>query len=162
MIEKNTQYEYISDYIIRHSNSLINYARQLTMNNNDDALDLYQDTVYRSLSRQQQYRECGTIAAWIYTIMRNIYFNNQKRNTYRNTARIDDTPIDNYHTNDDNYSVTELYDAIKHLNEKEKRLITLYLQGYAYEEIAQLMHMKEGTVKSGIYRAKQKLRKLLE
>lgn len=161
-IRCSSEYMQLTKYLTQHSDAILGYAHKLTLHH-DDALDLYQETVYRSLANLAHYKESGNTAAWIYTIMRNTFINNQRRNSYRATANIQDIEaMDNYCAPDDTYTISELYDAIKHLNSKEKTIITLYLQGYSYAEISQHLNMKEGTVKSSIHRAKLKLRKLLE
>jgi len=52
--------------------------------------------------------------------------------------------------------------AIEALPEKYRTVITLYhLQGQQYEEIAQVLGLPMGTVKTHLFRAKEQLRKLL-
>jgi RNA polymerase sigma-70 factor, ECF subfamily len=52
--------------------------------------------------------------------------------------------------------------AIDQLPEKYRTVITLYhLQGKQYEEIAQVLELPMGTVKTHLFRAKEQLRKLL-
>jgi len=61
----------------------------------------------------------------------------------------------------DNY--TELYLTIKELPEKQRILVTLYyLDGYSVKEVADIMKMKEGTVKSRLSKARQMLRLRLD
>ena len=55
-----------------------------------------------------------------------------------------------------------LHDAIDALPEKYRTVITLYhLQGKQYEEIAQVLGLPMGTVKTHLFRAKEHLRKIL-
>ena len=55
-----------------------------------------------------------------------------------------------------------LHDAIDALPEKYRAVITLYhLQGKQYEEIATVLGLPMGTVKTHLFRAKEHLRKLL-
>jgi RNA polymerase sigma-70 factor (ECF subfamily) len=55
-----------------------------------------------------------------------------------------------------------LHDAIDALPEKYRAVITLYhLQGKQYEEIAVVLGLPMGTVKTHLFRAKEQLRKLL-
>ncbi len=52
--------------------------------------------------------------------------------------------------------------AIDALPEKYRAVVTLYhLQGHQYEEIAQVLGLPMGTVKTHLFRAKEQLRKLL-
>jgi RNA polymerase sigma-70 factor (ECF subfamily) len=55
-----------------------------------------------------------------------------------------------------------LREAIERLPEKYRTVITLYhLQGKQYEEIAQVLGLPMGTVKTHLFRAKEQLRKIL-
>ena len=55
-----------------------------------------------------------------------------------------------------------LHDAIDALPEKYRTVITLYhLQGKQYEEIAEVLGLPMGTVKTHLFRAKEHLRKIL-
>lgn len=57
---------------------------------------------------------------------------------------------------------TRLRAAIDSLPEKYRTVVTLYhLQGKQYEEIAQVLGLPMGTVKTHLFRAKEQLRKLL-
>ena len=56
----------------------------------------------------------------------------------------------------------QLYAAVDHLPETYRLLITLhYMDGYRYEEIAEMAQMSPGAVKTGLFRARQQLRQML-
>lgn len=63
---------------------------------------------------------------------------------------------------DEMYAINEISQAIASIKgDRERTMITRWLQGYSYAEIAQELNMKLGTVKSGIFRLKTYLRVLL-
>jgi RNA polymerase sigma-70 factor (ECF subfamily) len=56
----------------------------------------------------------------------------------------------------------QLYAAVDHLPETYRLLITLhYMDGYRYEEIAEMTQTSLGAVKIGLFRARQQLRQML-
>src|ERR1043166_5783561 len=55
------------------------FARSLT-GDRDRADDLVQDAVLRALSASEQYTPGTNFKAWIFTILRNLYFNEFRRN----------------------------------------------------------------------------------
>lgn len=157
------EFSHIATYIIEHRSELLHYANMLTHYCTDDADDLFQETVYRSLHNANTYHERGTTDAWLKTIMRNIYLNDVNRSAHRYASDTDRLEVvDEDMCPDEIYSIGELYRAISMLSKRDNKIITMRLQGYSYAEIAQRMDMKEGTVKSALHRIKVQLRKLLE
>ncbi len=160
--ETPIEYAQIQSYLLENSSKLIGYACHLTHYHYDDAKDLYQETIYRSLNNihKEGYRSINI--GWFYTIMRNIYINEHNRKLHHAEAHYEylDFP-DNSPTPEESYSIEELYTAIARLCRRDGQIIEMTLQGYSYAEIAKQMNMKEGTVKSNIHRIKRILRKML-
>lgn len=155
---------YIKNYLTKHQDKLKQYAYRLTNYNIDDALDLFQETAYRSMVFQHHYKEEGHIEAWIYTIMRNIFINEYNKSHNQNNIYdiTDHNIIDETSSPDDAYSIKELYDVIASMkNEKHKKIILMRIQGYSYEEIAKEMSIKVGTIKSTLFRIKHYIKDLL-
>jgi len=68
-------------------------------------------------------------------------------------------PIQEFESNE---TRRHLHEAIGNLEEKYQLLITLrYQNELSYDEIASTLNLPLGTVKTGIFRAKEKLRKSL-
>jgi RNA polymerase sigma-70 factor (ECF subfamily) len=58
---------------------------------------------------------------------------------------------------------TYLHQAVEGLGSNYKILVVLrYQEEYSYEEIASLLNLPLGTVKTGLFRAKERLRAALE
>ncbi len=54
----------------------------------------------------------------------------------------------------------ELYKAIEHLNEIEKAIVLLYIDGQTYAEMEEVLGIKEPTLRVKMNRIKEKLRQL--
>ena len=80
--------------------NLLNFAYMLT-SNRDDAYDLLQDTTLKALDNEEKYAENTNFKGWVFTIMRNIFINNYRRNV--RSATIVDTTDNLYHLNARNY-----------------------------------------------------------
>ena len=76
--------------------NLLNFAYMLT-SNRDDAYDLLQDTTLKALDNEEKYAENTNFKGWVFTIMRNIFINNYRRNV--RSATIVDTTDNLYHLN---------------------------------------------------------------
>ena len=158
------KHTYLSEYIATHSNSLYDYALRLT-GNADEAHDLVQDTVCRTLHNSHKYNEQNAVGSWLFTIMHNIFLNEVKS---KHNKRVDDYDIERIDAPDDNdeeevqYALDALYAAVEQLNDHDRSIITLRMQGAAYKEISEELNINEGTVKSAINRIKKHLRKKLQ
>ena len=162
MQEFTTEEDFVSNYIVKHSDSIKRYAVQLTYPHHEIADDLFQETAYHCLKSSHSYIHQDSTEAWIKTIMRNIYINELKSAYHRNTCF---TEVFNECEDDVSADTTipidDLYHAIEYLNSDEKVIITMRLQGYSYDEIATTTHKKIGTIKSSIHRIKARLKSLL-
>lgn len=77
-------------------NNLLNFAYQLTTSR-DAAKDLVQDTTLKVLDNEEKYVDNINFKGWVFTIMRNIFINNYRRQV--RSATVIDTTEDLYHLN---------------------------------------------------------------
>jgi len=151
------------------SDSLRAFALKLT-GNVADADDLYQDTALRIMSNADKYQAGTNFKAWAVTIMRNIFINNYRKKVRRGTI-LDQTP-NNYYINSGDVSVNndgetnaaykELLKMVSSLPDEFKRPFWMAFKGYKYDEIAEKLDAPLGTIKSRIFFARRKLRKMYE
>lgn len=144
--------------------NLLNFAYMLT-SNRDDAYDLLQDTTLKALDNEDKYAENTNFKGWVFTIMRNIFINNYRRNV--RSATIVDTTDNLYHLNlsqesrfespEETYGAAEITDAINEFADEYRIPFSMHVAGYKYNEIAEHMHLPLGTVKSRIFFARKKL-----
>ncbi len=144
--------------------NLLNFAYMLT-SNRDDAYDLLQDTTLKALDNEDKYAENTNFKGWVFTIMRNIFINNYRRNV--RSATIVDTTDNLYHLNlsqesrfespEETYGASEITDAINEFADEYRLPFSMHVAGYKYNEIAEHMHLPLGTVKSRIFFARKKL-----
>jgi len=145
---------------------LYHFAHILT-SNTEDAKDLLQDTMLKAITHRNQFIESTNLQAWTYTIMKNTFINNYRRNVRHRTLfdRADDLFFLNknisHSSPDTAYSVKELNQFINNLKDELKLPFKMHLDGYKYKEIADRLDLNIGTVKSRIYFARQKLMKAL-
>ena len=145
------------------------FAITLTRDN-EQAKDLFQETLYRALANREKYNSGTNIKAWLYTIMRNIFINNYRRKAKQNTI-FDTTPneflLNNYQgavTNDAvaTLNIKEVQGAIYNLPDIFKNPFLLYFDGFKYHEIADMLGEPLGTIKSRIHFARKLLKTQLE
>ena len=144
--------------------NLLNFAYKLT-SNRDDAYDLLQDTTLKALDNEDKYADNTNFKGWVFTIMRNLFINNYRRNA--RAATIVDTTDNLYHLNlsqdsglespEDSYGAKEITSAIAEFSDEYRIPFSMHVAGYKYSEIAEEMDLPLGTVKSRIFFARRKL-----
>ena len=149
--------------------NLYNFACQLT-SDRDAAQDLVQDTTLKVLDNEAKYVDNVNFKGWVFTIMRNIFINNYRRQV--RSATVVDTTEDLYHLNlcqesgltspEGSFAAKEISVAINSFAKEYKVPFTMYLAGYKYSEIAQKMNLPLGTVKSRIFFARKRLQEMLK
>lgn len=153
--------------LIVHQTSFLNpFAFKLTRDI-EAAKDLTQETLYRALANRDKFYAGTNIKAWLYTIMRNIFINNYRKNSKQNII-YDYTPNDYLlnqkslavigNTAEINLSVKELFASIQKLPDIFKNPFILYFEGYKYHEISQYLQEPLGTIKSRIHFARKLLK----
>lgn len=154
--------------LISNSEYLKPFAMTLTRDM-ESAKDLIQETLYRALANREKYNAGTNIKAWMYTIMRNIFINNYRRNAKQNTI-FDNTPNDHLldhnqfttaNAAETNLSLKEIKEAVHHLPDIFKNPFELYFEGYKYHEIADILSEPLGTIKSRIHFARKLLKQQL-
>ncbi|WP_368491016.1 sigma-70 family RNA polymerase sigma factor [Clostridium sp. BJN0013] len=134
--------------------------------NEQDALDIVSDTVYKAYMNINKLRESQYFSSWIIKILINLSINKLKSN--KNIVYVDDY---NLLDKDSNISEMEfnisknidLYNAMDNLSIKYKNLIILkYFQDMTIPQISKLLEYPEGTVKVYLRRALKKLKVELE
>lgn len=151
--------------LVNLQNPLFRFALTLTRNE-ERAKDLLQETSLTALGNQDKFQENTNFKGWAFTIMRNLFINDYNklvRNQtflYRMTDSTAEIPYDA--KVDGNYDQQVVNKAIAKLDERSRKLFSLYLLEYKYEEIAEQMDMPLGSVKSQIHLVRQKLQKKLK
>jgi len=131
----------------------------------ESARDLLQDTFCRALANQGKYRNDTNIKGWLLTIMRNIHFNNYRRKRLEKKifrGNLQEFPIrdlDHSLAADSSLEAKEILAAVHRLPYNLRIPFYLQFEGYKYQEIAQIVDIAEGTIKSRIHLARKLLMK---
>jgi RNA polymerase sigma-70 factor (ECF subfamily) len=138
--------------------------------NEQEAEDLAQEAFVRAWLALPRFQGKARFGTWLYRIVTNLCYNRLPRLRRELTAIGEDqlagepdrhaaAPYENleYRERRD-----RLYTEVDALPESYRLLISLYYQqGLAYEEIASVTSLPLGTVKTGLFRAKERLRKAM-
>ncbi|GAA0441884.1 RNA polymerase sigma factor SigV [Lentibacillus halophilus] len=131
----------------------------LYVKNKDDALDVVQETAYRSFKKIGTLKNADHFKTWLIKIAINCatdMLRRQKKVIYLNPEHTDLTDTDDK----DLPLALSLHDLLENLNEGEKSIILWrFYHGYTLKEISEIEEHPLGTIKSTYYRSLAKLRK---
>ena len=170
-----TREDIFNEEFLPHSDALLTFAYSLTLNQ-ADAEDLLQDTLVKAFRFIDSYEAGTNPKAWLFTILKNAFINKYRKESKRPTkVTLEDVFMGQ---NDDHspYSTfqdlnVEMFDqmmgdevsiAINSLGPNFRMVIILCdLEGFTYEEIAALIGIPIGTVRSRLFRARNALKEKL-
>jgi RNA polymerase sigma-70 factor (ECF subfamily) len=152
-----------------HQRYVYNLALRVVKDENE-ALDLTQETFVRAWTALPNFKGQSQLRTWLYRIVTNLCYN-RLPNLRRSLNDLGDDVMEEIpatktatpaHEFESNETKRHLHQAIENLDENYRLLITLrYQSELSYEEIASTLNLPLGTVKTGIFRAKEQLRKKL-
>lgn len=158
-----------------HQGIMIGTASRM-LGNLDDAHDIAQQVFIRVWKSAPRYEPTAKFTTWLFTIMRNLVFNESRRRTRRKEVPLetdadDEMPQRQYtdHTAPAPDHITQqdelekaLDRAIAALPEKQRLAVIMrQQQDLPYEQICEVLNMSLPAVKSLLFRARTELRKHL-
>ncbi|MCR4843298.1 MAG: RNA polymerase sigma factor [Eubacterium sp.] len=130
------------------------------VHNEQDALDIVQTGCIKAIEKSHTLKEPRYVGTWIYRIMINSTF---KKVNEQSKVTFIDSPKSQEPETSDSYTDIDLENAIENLSDRERAIIQLkYFEDFTLKEIAEILDMKESTVKSTMYRSLEKLHLDLE
>lgn len=161
-----------------HADALLRTAARMTRNP-ADAEDLVQETYLKAYRFFDRFERGTNIRAWLFKIMTNLFIN-----SYRDKAkRPEETSFDEMEdfslyskmaagaqkdgTNPEKELFDKLYGdevqkALDRLPEEFRMVVLLnFVEGFSYQEIAEILGIELGTVKSRLHRGRKLLQKAL-
>ncbi len=126
--------------------------------------DLVQETLLRAWSKSDKFQPGTSLRAWLFTILRNIYYSNYRKRS-REVQDSEGLYARRVEVPGDQESHLDLEDfrrALAKLPVEQREVLTLVgASGLSYEEAAEICQVEIGTIKSRLSRARAKLVDLL-
>lgn len=173
--EELQKQEDFEEEIIPHLDAMYNFALRLTSDPND-AEDLVQDTIVKAFRFFSSYEKGTNAKAWLFRILKNSYINNyRKKSKQPNQVDYDEVSsfyetirADRTDTSDlEDRMFRELIDddisnALEELPEDFRTVVLLCdVEGFTYEEIANMLDVPIGTIRSRLHRGRNLLKSQL-
>ncbi|MBX2944795.1 MAG: sigma-70 family RNA polymerase sigma factor [Cyclobacteriaceae bacterium] len=163
------------DEFMPHINSMYNFAYRLTFDE-DDANDLVQDTYLKAFRFIHSFERGTNAKAWLFRILKNSFINDYRKKS-KEPAKVDYQEVETYYNSDDvDRQITpdlrveslqdmigdEISNALNSLDVDFRTVIILCdLEGFKYEEMAKILDIPIGTVRSRLHRARNLLKEKL-
>lgn len=158
-----------------HIDSMYNFAYRLTFDE-DDAKDLVQDTYLKAFRFIQSFEQGTNAKAWLFRILKNSFINDFRKKS-KQPAKVDYQEVETFYNSDDvDKSITtdlrvdavqdmigdEISNALNSLDVDFRTVIILCdLEGFKYDEMAKILDIPIGTVRSRLHRARNLLKEKL-
>ena len=157
----------------RHKKMVFNAAYRI-LGNVEDAEDIAQEVFLRVYTALPRFRGDSKFSVWLYSIVSNICMTQRKKhsrdtivvNALRDEDMVYSQPADSMEDNPARIVECREVSArirklVAALPAQYSTVITLrYLQGCTYTEIAEILKIPMGTVKTQLFRAKEMLKEL--
>jgi RNA polymerase sigma factor (sigma-70 family) len=155
-----------------HINSMYNFGYRLTLDR-DDAKDLVQDTYLKAYRFIESFQKGTNAKAWLFRILKNSFINDYRKKS-KEPNKVDYQEVETYYNSEDvDRQITpdlrvealkdmigdEISNALNSLDVDFRTVIILCdLEGFKYEEMAKILDIPIGTVRSRLHRARQLLK----
>ncbi|PYI51624.1 RNA polymerase sigma factor SigY [Paenibacillus flagellatus] len=154
----------LAQLLREHYAFLLNYMTKITM---QPALaeDLTQETMMRAIEKIRLYNFSSKFSSWLITIGTNLYMDQlrKKKREREWQDREQAMRLIKWRARQSGESWSDLLDALGRMADDVRIPIVLkHYYGYAYDEIADMLGIAAGTVKSRIHNGIKQLRKELE
>lgn len=132
-------------------------------NGHEDAKDLFQEVLVHVWRSMATFKGNSSLNTWMFRIALNVCLRFKTKHTKNQNRliRLDSMTITNFSSQDkieeENEKLIGLRKCVKKLNESDKAVVALYLEGLAYREISNILGLSENHIAVKVKRIKSKL-----
>jgi RNA polymerase sigma factor (sigma-70 family) len=174
--EQKEKQEIFDHEFMPHIHSMYNFGYRLTLDR-DDAKDLVQDTYLKAFRFIESFQKGTNAKAWLFRILKNSFINDYRKKS-KEPSKVDYQEVETYYNSDEvDRQITpdlrveslkdmigdEISNALNSLDVDFRTVIILCdLEGFKYEEMAKILDIPIGTVRSRLHRARNLLKEKLK
>lgn len=166
LISMNVKEQGFESLVHAYSTDLFRYGYWLCRDR-QIAEDLVQETFLRAWRAIDSLNDAKAAKSWLFTILRRENARRfEKKSARAELTTLDDEMVEVLAAVDDDFTSVDSI-AVRHAlrqlpDDYAEPLVLQVIGGYSCDEIAEIVGVKPGAVMTRVFRARQKLRKLLE
>jgi RNA polymerase sigma factor (sigma-70 family) len=151
--------------LMEKNKGIIYKVSRMYMDDPEDREDLSQEIIFQLWKSHDSFNNASQFSTWMYRVAINtalVYFKKEKKK--RNQI-----PLETFHDMaEDNDSgqkeeqLTLFYKAVQELNQIEKALIFLFLEGQSHRDIAENLGISEVNARVKLNRSKDKIQQIIK
>lgn len=161
--------------LMPHVNAMYNFAYRLTFDS-DDSKDLVQETYLKAYRFINSFEQGSNAKAWLFRILKNSFINSYRKQQ-KEPAKVDYQEVESYYNSERTFSSAtedlrvetvkdlmgdEVTTALNGLPVDFRTVIILCdIEDFTYEEMAAILDIPIGTVRSRLHRARNMLKENL-
>lgn len=156
---------FVQSCLVAETGKLQKFAFKLTRNKSD-ADDLVQSTCLRALEKNESFETGTNLFGWTSKIMYNLFVSGYRRRTKFESQYDPEIYLGKEvipPMQDTLLEVENVKRAMIHLSDDHRHVLTMICaKGQSYQEVANELHISIGTVRSRLFRARERLQIILD
>lgn len=160
-MEKKEQFNEIYN---RHYNKVFRLCKGYFCGNTELASEATQEIFIKVWEKLDTFRNESSISTWIYRITVNTCLLYLRRASTKKEIKADILPqiVSESYSDEKDEQLRQMYQCIQKLEETNKMIILMTLDGVEYQEISQVIGMTEETLRVRIHRIKKSLTQCIQ
>ncbi len=162
----NGDQQAFSELYERYKQRLFYFFYRMLGSNNELANDFLQDLFLKIIQKPELYKPGNKFSGWIFSVAHNMCKNEYRRREVRKHIQSEENPdqfeLTNSHENiiEKENLIAEVFNELEMLDESQRSILILkYKENFSLKEIAQILELPVGTIKSRLHYARLELSK---
>jgi len=151
--------------VIEQHKGILYKLSKIYMDDEFDREDLYQEMLYQLWKSYENFKGQSKFSTWMYRVALNtalVFVKKDKRSPKTESLIEELDVVDHSDHTDKEERLAYFYRAVKELNEVEKALIFLFLEGFSHREIGGQLGISEVNARVKLNRTKDKLQEIIK
>ncbi len=146
--------------ILHDNQGLVHKVCNIYRDTKEDREDLFQEITFQLWRSYPKFQGKSKITTWMYRIALNTAMASFRKKTIK-TAEVKEIP-EHLSEDTENSQKDKLFDAIRRLEDGDKAVISLYLEGLDTSEIANILGITNNNVSVKLNRIRNRIKKLIQ